>query len=560
MKFFHQLTNRIHHLLTSKMFWSIMYITLLGGILRFYNLNWDHGNFFHPDERNIANAVSKIQFFSQLNPEFFAYGGFTIYLTRAIGEIVRLVSHNDAWVLDWGHINVIARSIAAFASTLTIPIVYLLTSKLSSKKVGLLSALFTAFTVGLIQTAHFGITESLITALSLLLAYTSLCLYEKPHFKYYLLCAFLWGVSLASKTSAFSFILFPLTAHLLSYRHKKNSFLRHSSYFVVFGILSICIFLALSPYTVLTYNKFLESMSYESGVVSGRLPVVYTYQFINTPSYLFQYLNLFWQMGMLNLLTPFALIYLLYCMYYKKNKKLLIVGIFPIIYFLYVGSWHTKFIRYMIPIIPFFLIFISLFLAKIKSVSGIFFGRIVIFLFLVSSILWSLLFFSIYTTPQTRIVASSWIYTHIKPGSIVLGEHWDDGLPVPLGTYTPALYDISQLTIYDPDSNEKIEYYAEKLSQADYIVINSRRLYGTLMHLPEKYPVTSIYYRLLFDGSLGYTKVAEFTSYPSLGPIVINDDNSEETFQVYDHPKVIIFQNIKRFPPQTISNQISSSL
>ena len=44
---------------------------------------------------------------------------------------------------------------------------------------------------------------------------------------------------------------------------------------------------------------------------------------------------------------------------------------------------------------------------------------------------------------------------------------------------------------------------------------------------------------------LGFEKVAEFTTYPRLGPFVFNDDASDESFTVYDHPKPIVFQKVR---------------
>jgi len=46
----------------------------------------------------------------------------------------------------------------------------------------------------------------------------------------------------------------------------------------------------------------------------------------------------------------------------------------------------------------------------------------------------------------------------------------------------------------------------------------------------------------MFKGSLGFDLVATFEDYPTIGPLVINDQNSEESFTFYDHPKVLIFK------------------
>jgi len=200
----------------------------------------------------------------------------------------------------------------------------------------------------------------------------------------------------------------------------------------------------------------------------------------------------------------------------------------------------------MLPILPFIIIAGSWLLVKLRNKQKKI-GNLFLICFLSANFFWSLGFFKIYLTESTRITASKWIYKNLPSESKILNEHWDDGLPVSLPPNFPQKYEIESLTIYEPDNLEKINYYAKKLAEADYLILNSRRLYGTLMFLPEKYPLTSRYYQLLFKEKLGYQKIAEFTAYPKLFFWEINDDLSEETFQVYDHPKVIIFQNKSHF-------------
>jgi len=516
-----------------------------GIFLRFYNLNWDQGHFFHPDERNIAAAVSRIHFFDQLNPKFFAYGSFPIYLYRMIGEAISEITHNNQWVYDWGKINLISRGSAAFFSSLTIILVYLIAQKIWNKKVGLIAALFTSFTVSLIQTAHYGVTESLLVFWLMLILLLSLQLLEKQRLKDYLKIGLIIGLATATKVSAISFAIIPLMSHLvISIQNRKRfKYLNYQGKLVSLALILLVTFVFFSPYTFIDRVKFLESMNYESGVATGSLKVVYVLQFEKTFPYLYQLKNLIWQIGPVVLLGYLSFLFLIPMAIKKKEKKLLTFLSFPLVYFLYVGSWHTKFIRYVVPLIPFFIISASWLILEIKK-KWKFWGTITMFLALSSSLFWSLAFFSIYTKESTRITASRWIYQNIPKGAKILTEHWDDGLPVDYSGNHPDWYEIEQLTIYEPDNEQKMAYYTQKLSQAEYIIINSRRLYGTLMYLPEKYPVTSRYYRLLFSGQLGYRKIAEFTSYPSIFGFEINDDSSEETFQVYDHPKVIIFKKI----------------
>ncbi len=78
---------------------ALFVLALLGLALRLYGINWDQGNSFHPDERQIlfhVMALSWPKSFSQflnpvtlpLNPHFFAYGSFPLYLLATLGNII----------------------------------------------------------------------------------------------------------------------------------------------------------------------------------------------------------------------------------------------------------------------------------------------------------------------------------------------------------------------------------------------------------------------------------------------------------------------------------------
>src|SRR5207253_1272950 len=122
--------------------------------------------------------------------------------------------------------------------------------------------------------------------------------------------------------------------------------------------------------------------------------------------------------------------------------------------------------------------------------------------------------------------------------------HWDDPLPLPL---EPKSYLGELLPVFDPDTPEKWNKIDSLLHVGNYLILSSNRGWGSIPTVPEKYPRMTQFYKELFAGRLGYKKVAEFTSYPSLAylgiPITFPDDWAEESFTVYDHPKVMIFKH-----------------
>ena len=59
--------------------------------------------------------------------------------------------------------------------------------------------------------------------------------------------------------------------------------------------------------------------------------------------------------------------------------------------------------------------------------------------------------------------------------------------------------------------------------------------------------MTTLYYKLLFEGKLGFKQVGHFTSFPTVLGVPFNDTGAEEAFSVYDHPEVYIFQKTPEY-------------
>jgi YYY domain-containing protein len=153
----------------------------------------------------------------------------------------------------------------------------------------------------------------------------------------------------------------------------------------------------------------------------------------------------------------------------------------------------------------------------------------------------------------------------LSGASPVNESSWDDGLPLRMDGYDGfgGLYNGGlNFEMYFDDNADKLARFQANLDQGDYIFISSNRQWATTVRVPERYPLTTAYYRALigcpaekdiiwcynvaqpgdFQGQLGYDLVQVFESFPTLGSLRINDQFAEEAFTVYDHPKVLIFQ------------------
>ncbi len=148
--------------------------------------------------------------------------------------------------------------------------------------------------------------------------------------------------------------------------------------------------------------------------------------------------------------------------------------------------------------------------------------------------------------------------------TFTLETSWDDALPLAVDD-TDALggiYKPLNLELYEPDTPQKRDRMIDILDASEYLVIPSNRAYDAMPRLELRYPLTLRYYQLLFDcecssdalekhaykleppykSPLGFDLIAVFVSHPNIGPLEINDQNADESFTVYDHPKVFVFK------------------
>jgi hypothetical protein len=167
---------------------------------------------------------------------------------------------------------------------------------------------------------------------------------------------------------------------------------------------------------------------------------------------------------------------------------------------------------------------------------------------IIITLIWPLMYLSIYLHPHSRITASNWIYAHVPSGSLLLNEYWDDPLPLPLApnaTYYPG----EMISVFDPDTPEKWQKLNSQLRKGDYYILSSNRGWGSIPSVPEHYPLMTQYYNHLFNDQTDYHLVAEFTAYPALVylgiPLSLPDQWADESFTVYDHPKVMIYKREK---------------
>lgn len=560
----------------------LILIIFLGTFLRVYNINWDSSYSLHPDERAIIMTTLKLkppenlsEVFtkeSPLNPQFFAYGSLPFYLLMIVSAVAGLLDPN---LTTYGGINLVGRFISSLADILTIIILFLIGKKLFNSTIALLSAFFYAIAVFPIQTSHFYAVDVLLTFFITLTLYQLLRFYKNPNPKNALLVGLCFGASLATKVSALPLIIAIAAALVIDFLliilktpHKPHIWFPHIPKFLkrlTFDGLIICLttlttFLIFEPYALIDFQTFWQQSLQQSQMTHDAFIFPYTLQYVGKIPYLYELKNIYlWGLGPITAALSFiGLVYFAY-LALKKTRidttyQEIILLVFFICYFAIVGKFAVGWMRYMLPLYPLLCLFAAVFLANIiipylKSLKQAF-PAICYLLFAILLLVWPFAFMRIYTQPNTRITATEWIHKNIKPASRIAVEHWDDRLPI----YQSDKFLITDLPLYDADTERKWRMIDNILKNTDYIILASNRLYTPLQKLtdcqnlpPDKcYPLTAEYYKKLFNGNLGFIKVAEFTSYPAIGVFEIRDDSADESFTVYDHPKVMVFKKLTR--------------
>jgi YYY domain-containing protein len=168
-----------------------------------------------------------------------------------------------------------------------------------------------------------------------------------------------------------------------------------------------------------------------------------------------------------------------------------------------------------------------------------------------SALLWGAAFVNgVYGHDNTRIVASRWMQDHIPPGAVVSSQAWDDALPLAIAGVDTGAWPNEQFDLFGVDDVAKIEHLADQLATVDYVIESSPRVWATVPRIPVRYPSTINFFAGLDDGTLGFERVATFTSAPRLSLFGVqwwrlDDTHAEEAFTVYDHPEVRIWQRVR---------------
>jgi hypothetical protein len=336
---------------------------------------------------------------------------------------------------------------------------------------------------------------------------------------------------------------------------------------MVVPITAIVTFVLLDPMVWLYWDKFLFDVRTQITEPLGGAtrPIFFAHFFDLAHPRLYFFTNLLWW-GLGPALEVAGLVGVAWLLA-RRDKQAVLAASVPIAYFVVAGNTVAPFIRYAIPLATALTVAAGVLSADLvirprwRVV-----GAIAIVVVLGSSAAYAAAYMNIFRQPDSRVAAARYLRQVLPAGAKVLVEPSQNTPPI--GSYFYAtdfngdyvvwgprqerldfvqLYGLDlYVHLYDRrfPPEEKRGYITSKVAQADWIVMDDTYLQW-YDHLPEDiYGPVKQYYRDLFAGNLGFKLDKTFKVYPSLFGFEINDDRSEFSFRLFDHPRVFVFRRV----------------
>ncbi|HEY7863429.1 MAG TPA: glycosyltransferase family 39 protein, partial [Thermoanaerobaculia bacterium] len=552
-------------------------ILLAGAVFRFQGLDWDDGHHLHPDERFISMVEEQLQGGgglrgyldsprTKLNPYnvgfgTFVYGTLPMHATRAVAGLFGKRGYGEAFL--------VGRALSGISDLLSVWLVYLIARRFAGRGTALVGAGLLAASPLAIQLSHFWTVDTFLTTATAatLLAAVRLARGRQGALAHALAGGAL-GLAAACKITGLALFL-PVGVGMLlgltAQRQQGESWGRAILRRFGWGVVLLAAFL-LTVRLALPYAFLGESL------LSLRLDPRWTHDIRSLTSLTssvaafppnFQWAGRTALFGIKNIVLwgagPFfgiaaiaGLFSGIVAVFRRRVWALLPLILSTLFLLAYHGLTMVKAMRYHYPAYPALAVLAALLLERLArpAEGGARWRRLLPAAALAGTFVAAIAFTSIYRQEHPRVEATRWIYQHVPPGARFANETWDDGLPLGMPGYDSSKWSGPELDVVAPDTRQKIEKLVGELTKADGVAITSNRNYGTLTRIPAAFPVMHAYYRALFDGRLGFRLAADIHSYPRLGPLEFRDDDADESFTVYDHPRVLLFRKTPEFSPE----------
>lgn len=396
-------------------------ILAIAATFRIVGIRWglpdpSHYFSFHPDEWVILGYTLGLDFpRGQIDPNFYNYGTVYLYLLH----LALLVGSTYGWITFPTQIEqheavaslyLAGRWLSVAMGVATCWLTWEIGRRVCYRWCGALAALLLAITPLHAQHSHFLTTDSTATFFTTAVLLAAILLYQSGGWRALFTAGVMVGLASATRYNAALVMIAPLFALWLRARDKQEPWLKRALILVAVSILT---FLVFCPGPWVNPQRFWADLSYESRHVREGHGLV----FVNTGlGWVYHYWhNLRYGLGLpLLLLSTLGVV----VAYFSRRPALLIVWLFMLMYYLFLGSFAVRFARYLLPILPPLMVLCAWMVVESwRAVQGV--GRVLVVGIsggvIVYTLLWGGSVVSAMIAPDPRLRALEWIQQHVPP-------------------------------------------------------------------------------------------------------------------------------------------------
>jgi 4-amino-4-deoxy-L-arabinose transferase-like glycosyltransferase len=446
-----------------------------------------------PDELLIVSTVLGF-FTTTLNPRFFDYPALYLYIVFGLFVLYYAWGRAAGWFTSaahfaggthgrWPMFYFIARGASAIFGTLTVLWVYRIGLALFDSSIGLLASFFLSLTFLHVRDSHYGTTDVTMTLFVMCAMLSLVRLHQGRRLKHAMWAGVFAGLAMGTKYNA-ALLALPMGVvelfHAWTRRSDWRAVLRET-YLPLMLVVMLATFLATSPYLLLDYQKALHDFR----ALRESMSVGMTPPELLGPGWIYHLrFSLVHGMGVSLLAASLLGVALLG---WRNPKIALLLGSFPLAYYVVAGASANVFVRYMIPILPFLCLFAAVFVDATSRVAaeatGLRYNLVgsVFAVALIAPSAWSVVQFdAILARQDSRVVAADWVMENVPFGSSVYTTGNMYGHP-PLEDRINPKY---RLIGYDYRADHFVERTRPFTGLPDWIIVQRSAL--PYSHIPQR--------------------------------------------------------------------------
>jgi len=410
-------------------------LIIIAAILRTWGLTFGLPYRYHIDETfYVAGALKMASGFdlpiTTHGPNLFymvLLGEYGIYyvFTRFTGIVSSAAAFEQLYRSDPTVFVLLARLTSAISGALTLVPTYLIGKKIHGKGVGIGSAVILGLSFQHIRESHYGTPDVFVGLLVTLCLLFCIALIENGKMRYYVLCGIMAGLATGTKfTNILLWMPLMVTHFILAWKDSdktlldaaKRIFSPHLGVMVLMFSLGFAFAypnLVLRPLAFIEYVRFLIKV--------GKVGFITQFQIEPRSAWLYYIYSLSWGMGWLVVVFMIAGIF---SVIIKKQVQGLLIIVFLLIYFIFLGRAPYYASRYLVPLLPLMCVLAALGTKEVVYLISKRDDKVKALIYVIAFVLliiqpaaYSIRHNYLLTQTDTRTIAKEWIEDNLPAGT-----------------------------------------------------------------------------------------------------------------------------------------------